>query len=253
MFIHVRDAAFHVRSFGVGDPPIVQTGALTLASEVWSVLTDRFAHEQRVVSVDQRGAGRTQATTDGMTFASQAEDLIAILDELGVTDCVHLTESTGSAPALIAAARRPDLFAGLVLVAPNWWSPARPASAAEADEEPSVDERIRWLSATSLVEDDPVLVQWGVDLLSGDETAWRDHTRLASTVDLRDLVPQVTTPTLVVHGTRDVIVPLERSQQLVELLPEAELEVFDAMGHEVVSKADDVAAALRSFMTGLSD
>lgn len=253
MFIHVRDAAFHVRSFGVGDPPIVQTGALTLASEVWSVLTDRFAHERRIVSVDQRGAGRTQGTTDGMTFASQAEDLIAILDQLGVTRCVHLTESTGSASALIASARRPDLFAGLVLVAPNWWSPPRSAAGAAPEEDPPVHEMIQWLSATSFVEDDPVLVRWGVDLLSGDDAAFRDHTRLAGTVDLRDVVPRVTTPTLVVHGTADAIVPLERSRTLVELLPAAELQVFDGMGHEVVSRADDVAEALRSFIAGLSD
>lgn len=248
MFVHTRGAAFHVRSFGLGDPPIVQTGALTLASEVWSVVTDRFAHERRIISIDQRGAGRTQATTRGMTLASQADDLVAILDELGVTRCVHLTESTGSAPALLAAARRPDLFAGLALVAPNWWWPPGQGEPTEPAEEPPVDAVIRWLAATSFVEHDPVLVQWGVDLLTKDATAFRDHNRLAGIVDLRDVVPHVTTPTLVVHGTGDVIVPLERSEQLVARMPDAELQVLDGMGHEVVTRADDIAAILRSFV-----
>jgi pimeloyl-ACP methyl ester carboxylesterase len=251
MFVHVRDAAFHVRSYGAGDPPLVQTGALTLASEVWSVVTDRLASERRIVSVDQRGAGRTQSSTSEMTFESQAEDLVAILDHLGVTQCVHLTESTGAASALIAAARRPDLFAGLALVAPNWWHTRPSSTTSEPGVEPDVDEAIRWLSSTSFVDKDPVLVQWGIDLLTGDAAAFRDHSRLAGTVDFRELLLQVTAPTLVVHGTGDVIVPQERSERLVELLPDARLQVFEGMGHEVVSKADEIAAALRLFIRGL--
>ena len=54
---------------------------------------------------------------------------------------------------------------------------------------------------------------------------WRDEA--VPDVDPR----RIDIPTLILHGTADGIVPIERSRQLAELLPDAEIVEFEGSGH----------------------
>lgn len=257
MFSRVRDAAFFVRSVGVGDPPLVTTGALSAGSEFWCDVTDRFAATRRVVSIDQRGAGRTQGSSSGMTLATQTEDLLAVLVDLGIERCVHITESAGCAPALAAAAQRPELFAGLVLTAPaHWWlDPPDQRDAQPAEQTiPTQDEQHAILEqfASSSLSDtrDPVLVRWARELLGDDWDSLVDADRVSQTNDLRAVVPEVTTPTLIIHGDGDVITSVDGSKRLLSSLPNGELAILDGVGHApMITAPDRVAAAITTFLT----
>jgi pimeloyl-ACP methyl ester carboxylesterase len=72
---------------------------------------------------------------------------------------------------------------------------------------------------------------------------WQDEE--VPDVDLR----QIAIPTLILHGTADVIVPIEGSRQLVELLPDAELVEFEGSGHvPIMTRPNEVVdAILRRF------
>jgi len=69
---------------------------------------------------------------------------------------------------------------------------------------------------------------------------WRDE-------DVPDVDPrQIDIPTLILHGTADAIVPIERSRSLVKLLPNAELVEFDGSGHvPTMTRPHEVADAIR--------
>jgi pimeloyl-ACP methyl ester carboxylesterase len=72
---------------------------------------------------------------------------------------------------------------------------------------------------------------------------WRDEA--VPDVDPR----RINISTLIVHGTADVIVPIERSRQLARLLPDAEMVELDGSGHvpTITRPTDVVDAILRRF------
>jgi len=77
-------------------------------------LTGRF----RPISVDLRGHGATDAPTggpSGFAFARMADDVWAVLDELGVTGLAALGESLGGGVAVLVAAARPGTVRRLML------------------------------------------------------------------------------------------------------------------------------------------
>jgi proline iminopeptidase len=67
--------------------------------------------------------------------------------------------------------------------------------------------------------------------------------------DVRDRLPQVQVPTLVVCGANDWITPLAKSEEIVSLIPESRLEVFDHSGHmPMFEEAERFQAVLRAFL-----
>jgi pimeloyl-ACP methyl ester carboxylesterase len=72
---------------------------------------------------------------------------------------------------------------------------------------------------------------------------WRDEA--VPDVDPR----RIEIPTLILHGTADVIVPIEGSRRLAELLPDAEIVEFEGSGHvPTMTRPNDVVdAILRRF------
>ena len=259
MFSRVRDAAFFVRSVGVGDPPLVTTLALSVGSELWCDVTDRFAASRRVVAIDQRGAGRTQGSTAGMTLQTQTDDLVAVVADLGIGQCVHVTESAGCAPALAAAAREPERFVGLVLCAPgDWWlDPPDQREEMPSDvpvPEPAERQEIleRMVTRSMVDTDDPVLLRWARALIPDDWERLMTANRVSLTNDLRAVVGEVSTPTLVVHGDADQVSAVDGSRRLVSALPDAELLVLEGVGHApMVTAPDGVAAAISGFLKRL--
>ena len=61
--------------------------------------------------------------------------------------------------------------------------------------------------------------------------AWAAQAGAGATFDAYERVPGITAPTLVQHGTEDVVVDPRNSELLVELLPDARLELFPGTGH----------------------
>lgn len=255
MFSHVRGAAFFVRSYGSGDPPLVVTGALTAGPEVWHVVTDRLSARRRIVSIDQRGAGRTQADTAAMTLDSLADDLLAVVADVGVERCIHVTESAGCAVGLVAAARQPDVFSGLVLSAPADWlldpldDPPRLAGQPHPPRE-EIEGRLAQSVVTSMPEtEDPAIGRWARTLLGDDWEALMRWNEVSLSADLRDVVQRVEVPTLVIHGEADAVSNVEGSERLVERLPRAELVVIEGAGHvPMVTRPDEVEAAIEDFI-----
>ncbi|NTV71673.1 MAG: alpha/beta fold hydrolase [Azonexaceae bacterium] len=68
-------------------------------------------------------------------------------------------------------------------------------------------------------------------------------------IDLRELAPQVTAPTLLIHGAADPLMPLAAAEALAALIPGARLAVFDDCAHApFMSRPDDFAATVRPFL-----
>jgi pimeloyl-ACP methyl ester carboxylesterase len=173
------------------------------------------------------------------------------MDAMGIEQCVLAGESQGGAIAQYAAARRPERFVGLVLAAP---APARRreatggnafADACRADYPGTVD---RFVAACFPEPDCEHVKRWATNVLLRAEPEqaarivemWSDET-------VPELDPRaITTPTLIVHGTADAIVPIDESRELAARLSDVELLEFEGSGHvPTMTRPNEVVAAIR--------
>jgi pimeloyl-ACP methyl ester carboxylesterase len=102
---------------GAGEPAVVLEAALGQpGSLVWAGVLVAVAAHTRVIAYDRAGAGASDPASP-LTLEGQVGDLAAVIESAG-RRCVVAGHSWGGLLAQLAARRRPDLIAGLVLADP---------------------------------------------------------------------------------------------------------------------------------------
>lgn len=126
---------------------------------------------------------------------------------------------------------------------------ARVAAAEQMSELTADDLANAWLPtlvARSISADDR---RWVELLLRDTRTRSAPTYARALAVDLREVLPTISVPTLVVHGIEDVRAPRTVADDLVARIPEAEMAVIDGAGHLVnVDAPEQLVAKVRTFI-----
>lgn len=216
------------------------------------------------IAPDLRGMGQSDAPDLGYSMATYADDLLALLNTLGVERAVLCGLSMGGYVAFEMLRRARERVRGLVLMDTRSDADtaemrrARDASAAQAREGGSAaiaEAMLPKLLAAAVATEDPKLVErvrrmmeaTPVAGILGAITALRDRpdsTPLLAT--LGDI------PTLVMVGEEDQITPLAGAHQMADAIPGARLAVVPASGHLTPMERPEAATALLAdFLTGL--
>jgi non-heme chloroperoxidase len=211
---------------------------------VWGPVAKRLvATGHRVALYDQRGHGRSTVGERGLTLEALAEDLEAVLAALDARDAVVAGHSMGGMAAQAFAVGHPEALAervgALVLVASacDKVNPQRLRG-------PFIDTRAADL-ALGVTATAPLLVRTAVgrnahlghlravrDLFVATPPRIRRRLRAAMIeMDLSGHVAAIPVPVTVVAGERDQLTPLARSRRIADVIPHAELKVFDDHGH----------------------
>ncbi|SDZ24878.1 alpha/beta fold hydrolase [Herbiconiux ginsengi] len=107
------DIAFRMRGSG---PAVVLLHGTSANHAVWEPVGDALAGRATVVALDQRGHGRSDKPATGYTGPDFADDVVTVLDALGLERAVVAGHSLGGRNAWLAAARHPDRVSGVVVV-----------------------------------------------------------------------------------------------------------------------------------------
>jgi sigma-B regulation protein RsbQ len=232
---------------------------------MWRFVAPRFADRFRVILFDHVGAGDSDLSAyDADRYSSldgYADDILTICDELGLHDVVFVGHSVSAMIGVLAAKRRPDLFARLVLVGP---SPSYiddgeyvgGFSRQDIDEllESLESNYLGWSSAMAPVimgnAERPAL---GEELTASfcrtDPDIARRFAQVTFLTDSRADLADVQTPTLVLQCTADVIAPVSVGHWVADHLPNATLTMLDATGHcPNLSAPDETTAAIDAFL-----
>jgi sigma-B regulation protein RsbQ len=245
--------------------PILFAHGFGCDQNMWRLVAPRFADRFRVVLFDYVGAGGSDpAAYDPQRYASldgYADDVVEICDELGLRDVVFVGHSVSSMVGVLAAKARPDLFDKLVLVGP---SPryiddgdyVGGFAAADIDEllESLESNYLGWSSAMA-----PVIMgnaerpELGAELTESfcrtDPEIARRFARVTFLTDSRDDLGTVTTPTLVLQCTNDVIAPVAVGEYVRDAIPGSTLVMLEATGHcPNLSAPEETYAAIDAFV-----
>jgi pimeloyl-ACP methyl ester carboxylesterase len=244
---------------GRGNPVLLVHG-LGLSGGAWWRTVDALAPAMRVITFDHRGIGRSQSWTYAYTTEALADDAVSILDHLGI-DRVHLYGfSLGGMVAQQLALRHPARVRSLVLGATH----AGSRRAAAPDSEVVAFIRRRGAVPTQEAAWASVPYNYGprarlqhVDRIAEDierrlqnpfnERAYRAQLLAASLHNCYGRLERIDAPTLVVHGTRDRMIPVANARMTAERLPGARLKILADAGHLYPTEEPAVDEAIGEF------
>ena len=221
-------------------------------------LTDRF----QIVYVDHRGQGRSaRGPRETYTLENNVDDLEALRDYLGLDKIVVFGTSYGGMVALAYAARYPDRVSHLIASVTSAYTDAF-ARAKQFVLDHGTDEQKRvaatlWAgnfqTEAELIEYfdimDPLYAKsWQPDaskdgLLRGIysiDAINEAFSGFLRTFDIRDELANIIAPTLVIGGRHDWICPVEMSEEIASLIPNADLRIFEKSSHEVLHDEQEV-------------
>ena len=221
-----------------GGPTVVLANSLGTTSAMWDPQVPTLASGRRVVRYDARGHGRSPVPPGPYTIEQLADDLLALLDRVDVERAHLVGLSLGGMTAMSLAAERPDRVASLSLLCTSarlgpeqmWIDRAHTArtQGMRALAPPVVE---RWFTARFRAEhpDQAAAMQKMVESIPAE--GYAGACDAIQHMDLRERLPSITAPTLVIAGAEDPVTPPEHGRLIADSIPGSRFEVIDGAAH----------------------
>jgi len=241
---------------GDGEPLVLVHG-LAYDRAGWGRLPELLAKSFRVLLVDNRGVGESDAPEGPYAVQQLAADVAAVLDDAGVERTNLFGVSLGGYIAQEFALGYPERVQKLVLVSTAPGGPRShpmPAAGLEAFGKYPTMEReagLRLMVENSLgargVRDVPGLADEIFAYRLGHApslAAWQAQAYAGATFDAYDRIGAIATPTLVIQGGADNVVDPRNAELLADLIPNARAVIVPERGHLLVWEDSERVAEL---------
>jgi 3-oxoadipate enol-lactonase len=224
----------YVEAGGGSATPIVLLHGVGSNKSVWHPQLDHFGRERRAVAFDYPGYGDSDPAPEGTTRDDYASAIISGMHELGI-DRAHICGlSLGGVVAIAMHAQARERCASLILadtfaVHPDGRAIYDRSVAGSADLPAMAEARVDRLLAQPA---DPGVRREVVETMSRiSPAAYRIGAEAVWLADQRGRVQAIDTPTLILVGDQDFITPVDLSNELLDLIPQARMQVIAGAGH----------------------
>jgi class 3 adenylate cyclase len=244
-------------------PPWISQVEYLWAEDSLGRVVDRLTTFSRMITFDRRGSGLSDPLSGAPTLEEQMDDVIAVMDAAGSKRAAIAGTLEGGPMAALFAATHPDRVSALVLY----------ATFARATRAPGYE--WPWSAEQRQLHMDYAVEHWGEGLVAGSvapsqmdnaefmEWAGRLERLAASPatikrifdligeIDVRDILPSIRVPTLVMHRAGDSFINIEHSRYMAERIPDArfvELKGGDNMFS--IGDSDGLLGEIEEFLTG---
>jgi pimeloyl-ACP methyl ester carboxylesterase len=209
-------------------------------------LTGRF----HLVRYDHRGIGLSDPDVPIMSFQSMLYDLEAVVDALSLKRFALLGISGGAATSIAYAVRYPHRVSKLVLFGGYAQGRNKRDSPRDAEQAQAFvtmarhgwgDDRLifwRGLSAFWLPAGSPEQLESFIELACVSIPNARNVVNLRRAIDdidIVDLLPKVTVPTIVFHCIHDRLVPFDQGRRLAAWIPNAQFVQLESENHALLA------------------
>jgi class 3 adenylate cyclase len=204
----------------------------------------RITSFARLITFDRRGSGLSDPFFGAPTLEEQMDDLIAVMDAAGSERVALVGTLEGGPMAALFAATFPERVSALALYATfarATWAPDYDWAWPAEERRRHMDEQLKHWGEGRLVaavapsaKDDPGFIEWGARLerLAAAPSTIARMMDLIGEVDVRDVLPSIRVPTIVLHRRDDSFLKIEHSRYIAQRIPGAryiELEGLDNM------------------------
>ena len=265
------DGPVHYLDFGGSGPPLLMVHGLAGAAINWMAVGPSLASSHRALALDLAGFGETPLQGRAATVGANAGLVHGFIEKVIGEPVLLMGNSMGAHIGVLEAAANPDAVDRLVMVdaAIPGTHVSRPeprmlatmaALSIPGLAQRVLDRRVRALGAEKLVQQalalvcaDPSRVPPEVVEAHVRLTRERGHlgpqngrafVQASRSIGLRMASPRfwsrvaaVRAPTLVVHGSRDRLIPVDAARELARRRPDWELKVLEGVGHVPMMEA----------------
>ncbi|MFF4974986.1 alpha/beta fold hydrolase [Streptomyces sp. NPDC001083] len=257
----------HVTVTGrAGGPVVMLAHGFGCDQNMWRLVVPALAQDFTVVLFDHVGSGNSQLSAWSRdrygSLDGYVDDILEVIGELALGPVTFVGHSVSAMMGVLAATRRPEGFAGLVLLAPSPRFIDDPAtgyrggfSAADIDELlESLDANyLGWSGAMApVIMGNPERPELGEELTNSfcrtDPQIARLFARVTFLSDNRADLAAVTVPTLVAQCSSDAIAPPEVGAFVHAQIQGSRLVTLNATGHcPQLAAPEETAAAIAAF------
>ena len=239
-FIDIRGQRLHYEDTGGAGPVLAFSHGLLMDASMWDAQVEALGGSYRCITWDERGHGQTGEASADFTYEDSADDLLGLLDSLGIAHATLVGMSQGGYVTQRAAVRQPGIAQTLVFI-----------STQATEEEPAkvtvydtlidawesgglTDQLAETIAGLVIGRNCPEREEW--------ITKWKRmdpanlHTIYRALVTRRDFtprLPELDVPALVIWGDQDPAISRDHALALAEGLPQGRLEVVAGAGHGV--------------------
>jgi pimeloyl-ACP methyl ester carboxylesterase len=259
-FVKLDDVSLYYEDTGAGEPLFLISGQGS-DHQSWDPVRDDFAARHRVITFDHRGTGQSDKPNEpAYTTRGFADDAVALLDHLGIARAHAYGISMGGRICQWLGIDHPSRVASLVLgctTPGNAHGIRRPpeVDALMANRPADPDEAAAFLMAQMV---SPKWSDANPDYVATVRERARHriptfaqklHYAASEGHDTWDLLPTITAPVLVIHGTEDNINPSANGPLLADRIPGAELLMIEGGRHGFfIEFADQATPAVLDFI-----
>ena len=227
----------------------------------------RLAEMSRLILTDRRGSGLSDRFRDAPSQETMLRDLEIVLDEVGSAKATLLGLWDGCDTSILFAATHPERVSSLILfTASAAQKPAEDYPWAWTDEywkqwlasisdgwgtRAWVVKNARWMGP-SMLDQPQELERWiSYTRLAASPSSAEAVMRNSSNTDIREILPVVRTPALVLHRVGDQIEPIEAGRYVASKMPNARL--VELQGDDGIPWIGDAEAVLREIQAFLGE
>jgi pimeloyl-ACP methyl ester carboxylesterase len=240
-YAHVNGQDVYYEVHGTGRPIVLLHGGLLTIELSFGAMLGPLAQTRQVIAIELQGHGHTADTDREFALDHLADDVVGVLDQLGIDTADFLGYSLGGLVSLQLAMRHPERAGRLAVLAvhfradgyrPGIFDMGSELAPTEADFQAMHD-------AYVAVAPDP----------GGFEAFAAKASALPANLDWSaDDLGSITAPALIVIGDRD-FVRVEHAAQMSELIPDAQLAVLPNTTHmDLARRADRVLPLVEEFL-----
>lgn len=225
---------------------------------------ERLASFSRLILFDKRGTGLSDRVSDIPSLEIRMDDVRAVMDAVGSRQAALFGYSEGGPLCTLFAATYPDRATALIMAGsyPNLkWSPESPwGRTPEMQDQFVAAMETHWggpvgieLRAPSVAHDERFRQWWARWLRSSaSPAAAAAVVRMSYQIDVRDLLPLIRVPTLILHSVGDKAVSVAGSRFMAEQIPGAKLVELPGADHVPwLSDSDAIVDEIEEFLTGV--
>jgi class 3 adenylate cyclase/pimeloyl-ACP methyl ester carboxylesterase len=249
---------------------LFMTGWISQIEQLWELpalrrFLERLAVFSRLILFDRRGTGLSDSVGERYTLHQEALDALAVLDAVGSERAALFTYGLGGPVGALLAAEHPQRVGALIMYS----SIARTTWAPDYDWAMTVEDRAAWTERTIAtwgepngpglpvlapsMADDPALNAWFARLqrLAASPSEARILLNGAADLDVRESLPQIGVPALVMHRADDNSWDPRHSRYLASNIPGARyVELDGADSFPFVGDSDAIVEEIEEFLTG---
>jgi 3-oxoadipate enol-lactonase len=233
-FIEANGVSLRYAVEGAGRP-VVLIHEMGGSMESWSLVAPILAAQRRVLRYDTRGAGFSEKIRGPLTIDTMTDDLVALLDAVGIEEKVALGgTAVGGAIALHTAHRFPERVAALIVTSPATFMPpeTRAATLARVADFERNGVRVAFEATAAngypeeLRGDRARFEAWRARWFANDPASFGAVYRMLSNTDLTPELASIQCPVLVIGGEFDRGRPPSRVEPIAKAIPGGKFKVL---------------------------